>query len=222
MRRKTALVTGANRGIGRALAAAFVARGDRVIAANRGGASGPEGAETTPLDVTDDASLAALGALLENEALDLLVCNAGALIGRGGVDDPAFDRAAFETVLAVNVTGVFMTVRAALPSLRRARGKIAVISSQMGSSARPRGWAYPYCASKAAATNLAANFAVELKADGIAVGAYHPGWVRTDMGGPEAAVSPEESAAGLVRRFDALTVETAGCFEFFSGEPIPF
>lgn len=222
----TALITGANRGVGRAMAEAMLRRGDRVLAANRGGAPGPDGAETLALDVTDDASLGALARRLEGEALDLLVCNAGALIGRGGIDDPAFTREAFETVLAVNVTGVFMTVRAALPALKAgeggAGGKIAVVSSQMGSSARPRGWAYPYCASKAAATNLAANMAVELAADGIAVGAYHPGWVRTDMGGEGADISAAESAAGLIERFDALSLETSGCFEFYSGEPIPF
>lgn len=218
----TILITGASRGVGRALAAAYVARGDRVLGTSRSGEIDVAGVEASPLDVTDDGDVAALSARLEGEALDLLVCNAGALIGRGGLADPAFDRTAFETVLAVNVTGVFMTARAALPAIRRAKGRIAVVSSRMGSSARARGWAYPYCASKAAATNLAVNMAEELRPEGIAVGAYHPGWVRTDMGGEGADISAEESAAGLIQRFDALSPATTGCFEFYSGEPIAF
>lgn len=218
------LITGASRGIGREMAQRMAARGDSVTAAARDAGSAPAGERLSPLqlDVTDDASLAKLAEGMEDAALDLLVCNAGALIGRGGVDDPAYDRAAFEQVLAVNVTGVFLTIRACLPAIRRAQGKIAVISSQMGSSERAKGNSYLYRASKAAATNLAVAMSKELAAEGVAVGAYHPGWVRTDMGGSEADISVEESAKGLIERFDALNLETTGCFEFYSGEAIPF
>lgn len=218
----TTLITGANRGVGAEMARQMAARGDRVIGCARTGAA-PKASEEWPLDVTDPASLAALEKRLAGETLDLLVCNAGALIGRGQIADPDYTHEAFASVLAVNVTGVFMTIRACLPALRRsASGKIAVISSQMGSSTRAKPRAYLYCASKAAATNLAVNIAQELKPEGIAVSAYHPGWVRTDMGGAEADISAEESAAGLIQRFDALSVETTGRFEFYSGEAIPF
>ncbi|MEM7270048.1 MAG: SDR family NAD(P)-dependent oxidoreductase [Pseudomonadota bacterium] len=213
----TALITGANRGVGLTMAEAMTARGDDVIRCSRSGEGG-----AWPLDVTDPASLEALGARLEGRSLDLLVCNAGALVGRGRLDDADYTHEAFADVLAVNVTGVFFTIKACLPAVKRAKGKIAVISSQMGSSARAKPRAYLYCASKAAATNLAANIAQEVKEDGVAVGAYHPGWVRTDMGGSSADISAEESAAGLIERFDALSLETKGCFEFYSGEPIPF
>ena len=218
----TNLITGANRGVGLELARQMAARGDRVIAACRRDAPAFEGVAPLSLDVTDDESLAALERSLADASLDLLVCNAGALIGRGGLNDAAYTREAFETVLAVNVTGVFFTVKACLPALRRGRGKIAVVSSQMGSSARAKGNAYLYRASKAAATNLAVSLSRELAEEGIAVGAYHPGWVRTDMGGAGADISAEESAVGLIERFDALSVETTGCFEFYSGETIPF
>lgn len=218
----TVLITGANRGVGLEMTRQMAARGDRVIAACRRDAPSGAGIEALTLDVCDDASLAAAGAALEDVALDLLVCNAGALIGRGGLDDPAYTRAAFDEVLSVNVTGVFMTIQACLPAVRRAGGKIAVISSQMGSSTRAKANSFLYRASKAAATNLAVSISKELAPEGIAVGAYHPGWVRTDMGGAEADISAEESAAGLIKRFDALGVETTGCFEFYSGEPIPF
>lgn len=218
------LITGASRGIGREMAQRMAARGDDVLACARNLAEAPDGEKLTPfsLDVTDDASLARLAAEMEGASLDLLVCNAGALAGRGGLDDPAYDRAAFENVLAVNVTGVFLTIRACLPAIRRAKGKIAVISSQMGSCERAKGNAYLYRASKAAATNLAVALSKELAEEGIAVGAYHPGWVRTDMGGAGADISVEESAAGLIGRFDVLSLATTGCFEFYSGEAIPF
>lgn len=226
----TALVTGANRGVGLEIARRLAADGTDVIACARDGDI--PGAETNArlfpatLDVTDAASLDAIAARLAKAELDLLVCNAGKLIGRGGLDDPAYTPEAFAEVLAVNVTGVFMTIQACLPAIRRGGGgrggKIAVISSQMGSSARAKGNAFLYRASKAAATNLAASISHGLKEEGIAVGAYHPGWVRTDMGGGGADISAEESAAGLAARFDALSIETTGCFEFYSGEPIPF
>ncbi len=229
---QTVLVTGANRGVGWAMAHAFAARGDRVLATCRNPA-GCDGmarlaqaggtVESFTLDVTDPARAESLAETLADQTIDLLVCNAGALIGRGGVAGPDYDAKAFSTVLMTNVAGPFFTVRAFLPHLRRSRaGKVAVISSVMGSSARPRGDSYIYRASKAAATNLAINLALELKSLGVAVGAYHPGWVRTDMGGAGAEVSPEESAAGLLARFEALTLARTGVFEDHLGRPIPF
>ena len=92
----------------------------------------------------------------------------------------------------------------------------------MGSTARAKGSAYIYRASKAAATNLAICLSKELGEEGIAVAAYHPGWVRTEMGGAGADISVEESAAGLIARFDELDMKGTGAFRFFSGEPIPF
>ena len=108
------------------------------------------------------------------------------------------------------VTGVFQTIQTLLPNIRAAGGKIAIISSQMGSSERAGGNGLIYRSSKAAALNLGRNLAVALKDEGVAVGIYHPGWVRTDMGGTDADVSPEDSASGLIARFDALSIETTG------------
>ena len=96
------------------------------------------------------------------------------------------------------------------------------VSVVVFSSTQAPGNGYIYRSSKAGATNVALNLAAELKPRGVAVGAYHPGWVRTDMGGPSAAISPQESAAGLLSRFDALTLETTGVFEDYAGASIPF
>ena len=228
---RTTLITGANRGIGLAMARLAGERGDRVLAgARRPGhaeallelARGLDNIEVLEFDVTDPEEMAAAAAL-EDGAVDLLICNAGQYIARGRMDDPEYTYDAWHTVLMTNVAGVFFTIRAFLPRLLKAKApKIAVVSSIMASSERAPGGAYIYRASKAAATNLARNLAVDLKEQGVAVGAYHPGWVRTDMGGPRATVEVEESAKGLLARFEALSLETSGVFEDYMGQAIPF
>ena len=92
----------------------------------------------------------------------------------------------------------------------------------MGSSTRAGSSAIMYRASKAAATNLARSMAAELASQNIAVGAYHPGWVQTEMGGQEAAVTPADSASGLLQRFATLGIESSGVFEDYTGAVIPF
>ena len=118
--------------------------------------------------------------------------------------------------------GVFLTIQTLLPNLRAAHGKIAIIASAMGSDARAPGGSYIYRASKAAALNLGRNLAADLRGEGIAVGIYHPGWVKTEMGGPAAEISTAQSVAGLAQRFAALDVTTTGCFESYDGTAIPF
>ena len=210
------LITGANRGIGAGLAAAYAARGDDVIAAARSGTD-------APLDVADPASIRALADRLADRAVDLLVCNAGVYIDKAMTTDDGYPAETWDRTFAVNVTGVFLTVQAFLPHLARAASpRIAIVSSQMGSSERARGGSYVYRASKAAATNLGRNLATDLAPRGIAVGIYHPGWVRTDMGGQGADITLEESVAGLVARFDALSLATTGAFLTWDGRPHPF
>ncbi len=230
----TVLITGANRGIGLELARRAAERGDRVIATarrpgeattldalTRQGFRGEGEVSLIGLDVTRPGEIEAAAAELRRP-LDLLVCNAGQFQARGGIDDAEYTVEAWESTLMTNVAGVFFTVRGMLGALgEAAQPKVAVISSVMGSSARAPGGAYIYRASKAAVTNLARNLAADLKPRGIAVGAYHPGWVRTDMGGQGADLSVEESAEGLLARFDALSLETTGCFEDHQGEAIP-
>ena len=229
---KTTLITGANRGIGLALAHLATERGDRVLAAaRRPGAAlaladlarRNRNVSVLNLDVTDPEEMAAAAAAIEDAPIDLLICNAGQYVARGDLDDPEYTYDAWHTMMMTNVAGIFFTVRAFLSRLRQAaEPKIAIVSSIMASSERAPGGSYIYRASKAAATNLARNLAIDLKEQGIAVGAYHPGWVRTDMGGSSATVDVEESASGLMQRFDALSLATTGVFEDYRGEAIPF
>jgi NAD(P)-dependent dehydrogenase (short-subunit alcohol dehydrogenase family) len=237
------LITGANRGIGLEMTRQAAQRGDRVIAACRH----PDDAadlqklaaedglqiDIIGMEVADDSAVAAAASQIASSitgALDLVVANAGQMNARGGLQDPGHTQDNIAASLMTNVAGVFFTARHFVPHLRAAASnggtnnvaKLAVISSQMGSSTRAGISAPIYRASKAAATNLARSLSMELAADNIAVGAWHPGWVQTDMGGSEAAITPQTSAAGLLSRFDALSMQTTGVFEDYAGTPHPF
>ena len=220
----TTLITGANRGIGLTLAWLLASRGEPVIATHRGPAPGPlPGIAWQALDVTLPSSHAALAARLEGVAVDALICNAGVLLDRGQEMATGYPAEMWAETFAVNVTGVFLTVQALLPHLSRAAApKIGILSSAMGSDARAPGGSYIYRASKAAVLNLGRNLATDLAPKGIAVGIWHPGWVRTGMGGPGADIDAATSAAGLADRLAALTLATTGRFESFDGTPVPF
>lgn len=211
------LITGASRGVGAALFDVYARAGHEVFGTSRAGTAGLH-----RLDVTDPASCAALAATLGDASLDVLVCNAGVYPDKD-VAQGAYTPAMWADGFATNVTGVFLTIEALLPALRRAdAGKIAIISSRMGSQQSATGGSYVYRASKAAVLNLGRNLARDLVADGISVGIYHPGWVRTDMGGADADIDVETSARGLHARIEALSPATTGLFEGYDGETLAF
>ena len=211
------LVTGANRGIGAALLHGYAARGDKALGTARTSEAG-----LLTLDVTEPASVAALADRLAGQPLDLLVCNAGVYPDKGQRLDGGYPADMWAEVFAANVTGVFLTIQALLPNIRAARGKIAITSSQMASDTTAPGGSYIYRSSKAAALNLGRNLAQDLRPEGIAVGIYHPGWVRTDMGGADAEITVDEAVKGLIARFDVLSIGTTGCFETWDGRTHPF
>lgn len=226
----TCLITGANRGIGLELARLYAASGANVIATARDPgkaaalrelAASSGKVEVLPLDVSDEASLAAFSKALSGRGIDLLVVNSGVSGPRGPMSDAGNTHDAWARIFATNVAGAFMTVKACDTSLANG-SKVAIISSIMASAGNANGASYPYRASKAAVANVGANLAVELKPRGVAVGIYHPGWVRTDMGGPSAAIDVGTSAGGLKQRFAALTLATTGVFEDYAGKPITF
>ncbi|MCX8952278.1 SDR family NAD(P)-dependent oxidoreductase [Ruegeria sp. NA] len=205
------VITGANRGIGRALATRYDTRGDAVTGTAR------DGSAQVRLNVSDPVQQAAMAEQLKDQRVDLLICNAGVYLDKGHtINDYPADM--WAQSFATNVTGVFLTVQALLPNLRAAGGKVAIISSQMASHTRAPGGSYIYRASKAAALNLGRNLATDLKADGIAVGIYHPGWVQTDMGGAAADIDVDQAVSGLMERFEALSISSTGCFETYDGQ----
>lgn len=222
----TVLITGAGRGVGRALALEALTRGQAVIGTHRGAPPALPGPEWQALEVTEPDAHRALAARLQGRPLSALICNAGVLLDRGQRLDDGYPAAMWAESFAVNVTGVFLTIQALLPNLRAGlekfgQAKIMILSSQMASTTRAPGGSLIYRASKAAVLNLGRNLAAELKPEGIPVGIYHPGWVQTKMGGPGADLSDAASARGLMDRLADLTVATTGCFETWDGRPHP-
>lgn len=211
----TTLITGANRGIGAALLAKYHAVGMDALGTSRGAD------DLLDLDVTNAESFAALANTLDGKPIQNLICNAGVLVDKGWGLNAPYTASTFADTFAANVTGVFETIRTLLPNIRITSGKIAIISSQMGSNTLAMGSNYAYCASKAAVLNLGRNLAVDLAPEGIAVGIYHPGWVRTNMGGNTADISVEVSACGLFDRISDLNIAKTGCFETWDGRDHP-
>lgn len=212
------LITGANRGIGRGLYDHYADLKKDVIGTSRAG-----DAPFAQLDVVDPVSLNRLATDISDVPIDLLVCNAGVFLDKGRSLDDRYPPEMWAATFAANTTGVFQTIQALLPNLRSAENaRIAIIASNMGSQARAHGGAYIYRASKAAALNIGRNLAKDLAPENIAVGIYHPGWVRTDMGGAEAAISVDQSVSGLAREFEKLNIASSGCFKDPDGQELSF
>ena len=196
---KTALIVGASRGIGREFARQYKRAGWRVLATARDDdaleALANLGAETFPLDITEPEEIAALGWKLDGEPLHAAVLVAGVYGPRTeGVETITSED--FADVMNTNVRGPMQLIPILLPLVEGARGVLAVLSSKMGSISEATGTTgWLYRASKAA-LNDAIKIA-SLQTRSAACIALHPGWVRTDMGGPQAAIDPERSGAGM-------------------------
>lgn len=222
----TVLITGASRGLGLEFARQYAADGWRVHACCRepGGAVTEISGDVVchALDVTDTAAIAALGAALKGEALDLLVNNAG-IMGRGQKLG-RIDADGWGTVLRVNAIAPIMLSEALLPNLRKATGaRIAMLTSRMGSIAdNTSGGMYAYRSSKAALNAAARSLALDLAGDGIGVVLLHPGWVRTDMGGPNGQIDAPEAVTGLRRIIANLKMADSGAFYAYDGRQIPW
>jgi short-subunit dehydrogenase len=110
-------------------------------------------------------------------------------------------------------------MQALMPNLKQAEtAKVVTITSQMGALSLDMPAAHAYCASKAAVNKFMRLASIDLKKDGVAVGLIHPGWVQTDMGGPRADLTPQESAEGIVAVVDQLSMDSTGGFWKWNGE----
>lgn len=224
---RSVLITGGNRGIGRAIAEEFLRRGDKVAVTSRSGQGGPEGALTLAADVTDGDSLDAAIAAAEAEhgPIQVLVANAGItddqLLMRMGDD-------AFETVLDTNLTGSFRTVKRVITSMvRKKKGRIVLISSVVGLYGSPG--QVNYAASKSGLIGIARALTRELGSRGITANVVAPGYIATEMTEalPEERQAAYKSAIPAARFADPEEVAKVVAFvasddaAYISGAVIP-
>ena len=224
----TILVVGADRGIAHAAALQLKARGDRVIAACLGGGDdlAALGIEVVPrIDVTSDEAVARLASALGagSTRLDWLLHVAGVL----GMDELGkIDFGDMRRQFEINTLGPLRVAQAMLPFLGSG-AKVGIVTSRVGSlSDNSSGGIYAYRVSKAGANMVALNLHHDLAKRGIAVVALHPGMVATDLTkgypGSFSYIQPQEAAAGLIARMDALTLDTSGEFRHANGELLPW
>lgn len=228
----TVLITGASRGIGLGLARHHLEAGDTVIATCRKPSeanalkslNGGKRLSVMALDVTSDKSVAALKSEIGDRPVDILYNNAG-IAGPHNqrVDDVDYDgwTKTFET----NVQGPLRVALAFKDNLAATKGKIVNITSGMGSiGALTPGWLmiYAYRSSKTALNMVMRILSFELRKDGITVILMSPGWVKTDMGGANAAITVEQSTAGISSTIAKIGLDKTGCFVNYDGGTIPW
>jgi len=226
------LITGANRGIGLEFARSFAKDGWRVHACCRTPDRAKDlralcdssgGAVTLRrLDVTDGLKVASLARELADEPIDILLNNAGVYGPKTGFGETDYDQ--WMPVFAVNTLAPMRMAERFVEHLERGQRKLIVnISSRMGSIGdNASGGNYIYRSSKAALNMVSKSLSVDLAGRGITVVVFHPGWVRTDMGGPGAAIAPDESVTGMRAVIDRLGVEDTGKFFNYDGGELPW
>ncbi len=222
----TVLITGANRGLGLEFARQYSEAGWNVI----GTARKPDAATdlqkldvtVLQLDVTDGDSVAGLVEGLDGQPIDMLINNAGILPPQDTLSAVDVDTVAW--ILDVNTVGPLRVTQALLPNLAAGDRKTIInISSGLGSIEQNQsGRFYGYRESKAALNMTSRTIAAELRGDGFIVVAMDPGWVQTDMGGPNATLTPEQSITGMRSVIDTLTVEDSGTYRRYNGASVPW
>jgi len=216
----TALIIGASRGIGREFARQLLAARWQVFATARDDAAiaslQAEGAAALKLDVTQPDMLAGLGWQLDGVKLDLAVYVAGIYGPDQGATEPPTN-AGFDAVMHANVLGAMQAIPLVAPMVEAGKGKFAFISSGMGSIAAAQsssGWIYRV---SKAALNMAVKTAAFDYPNAIFV-AMCPGWVRTDMGGPDASTAVDKSVAGMLEVIAGLNDKDSGSYRNYTGQ----
>lgn len=231
---KTALITGANRGIGLEFCRQYVVEGWRVMACSRYpeksdvlkklAAQYPGLVEIHTLDVADHVQIERLAQELADQSIDLLINNAGIYpdSDQGGFGHT--DYAEWLQAFRINTMAPLKMAETFAAQIARSKHKtIVTITSKMGSIADNSGGGnYLYRSSKAAVNMVVKSLAVDLKPIGITAVVFHPGWVQTDMGGPNAMISAEQSVSGMRQVISRLTLADSGKFFGYDGNVIPW
>jgi len=226
------LVTGSNRGIGLEFVRQLLARGDRVYAACRhpgralaltelAGAH-PGHLNVLPLEADKERSIAELvrETTALTESLDVLINNAGMLVS--GERFGALTAKPMSETFATNVIGPLLLTQALTPLLEKGRhAKVLNITSELGSIAETETFGTPsYSISKAALNMATRQLAAALRERGVTVICAHPGWVKTDMGGAGATLTPQASVCGLLKVLDTIKPADTGAFFEHSGKKL--
>ena len=224
---KTILITGSNRGIGLELVKESLSKNFSVIGTFRNKENSQElfqlssnNIKLFEMDVVDEKSVLDVSKNIHNP-IDYLICNAGINNGYGSIFDQDHTHEKMLEVLNVNVIGSILTIKHFSKILNK-DAKIILISSIMGVQNHSGSSATIYRASKAAVNNIMISISEEFKSKKITVASFHPGWVRTDMGGPNATLSTKESASSLIKNFENLTFENTGKFFNYDGTMMNF
>ena len=224
----TVLITGASRGIGLEFAKQYSEEGADVIACCRT----PDKAEALqalakarriqvlPLDVTNPKSVEALQRTLAGRPIDILINNAG-VSGPRHEPKGSIDVAGWVDTFTTNSVAPMLVSQALHDNLKAGKlKKLVTITSMMGSISGHGGGAYAYRASKAAVNSVMHGLSKEWAKDGIVVGIFHPGWVKTDMGGASAPVTPNASVRGLRGQIARLGKANSGHYLDYNGQEI--
>ena len=224
---KTILITGSNRGIGLELVKESLAKNFSVVGTFRNKNNAQEllklrsnSLKLFEMDVVKENSILNVSNNIDYK-IDYLICNAGINNGYGGIFDQDHSHEKMLEVLNVNVLGCILTIKHFTRNLRK-NSKIILISSIMSVQKHSGSNALIYRASKAAVNNIMVSISQEFKSKYITVSSFHPGWVRTDMGGPNATLSAKESASSLIKSFENLTFEDTGKFFNYDGNEMNF
>ncbi|MFP4639619.1 MAG: SDR family oxidoreductase [Guyparkeria sp.] len=231
---KTALITGTNRGIGLELARQLLEAGWQVHATARDPDASaelkalvdehPHTLQLHALDVADAAAIRALAEELADESIDWLINNAGIYGPRGVAFGNVTDVDTWLEVFRINSIAPMLVMQAFVDQVARSdERKIGILSSKVGSMGdNGSGGGYIYRSSKAAVNAVIKSASIDLEPRGINVVALHPGWVLTDMGGPNAEITTAQSAEGLIRNMAGLTETDRGRFIDIDGTTIPW
>jgi NAD(P)-dependent dehydrogenase (short-subunit alcohol dehydrogenase family) len=224
----TVLITGTNRGIGLEFTKQYAEAGWDVLACCREPntadalnalASKQANIKIFALDVSNFSQVDALAQQLENTAIDVLINNAG-VYPSGGLSDNEVEN--WLGSFKVNSIAPLKMATAFTPHIAKSQlKKLVTLSSKMGSiDDNTSGGSYMYRSTKTAVNMVMKSLSIDLKPAGIAVATLHPGWVETDMGGPNALINTQTSVAGLRKVIDQLSLENTGRFIAYDGKEI--
>ena len=230
---KNILITGANRGLGLGLVKKFLKNNEKVICTTRNISKSKElilckekyndNLEICELDLLDKDSPNILSNFLGNETIDLFINNAG-VIGHSAQHFKSVSLNHWLDVLKVNLIAPLLITQSIIKNIEKSsERKIYFISSKVGSiEDNKSGGMYIYRSSKTALNQVVKSLSIDLKPLDISVISLHPGWVRTEMGGPNALISVEESVNGMVDVISNTSIINSGQFINYDGTRLPW